>query len=183
MNKQHTPLAHTKQLTLTALMTAALCLIAPFSIPLPLSPVPISLATFVLYLDIFILGPKLGILSCILYLLLGFVGLPVFSGFSGGIGRLFGPTGGYMIGYLFLILIGGNIVERSHGKKSLSAFGLALGTICTYIFGTTWLSRQMNLTFLQGLAAGVIPYLPGDILKIIAALIIGPILKNRIKQL
>ncbi len=183
MNNQNVTIPHTKQLTVTALMTAALCLIAPFSIPLPFSPVPISLATFVLYLDIFILGSKLGTISCILYLLLGFVGLPVFSGFSGGIGRLFGPTGGYMIGYLFLIIIGGNINNFSKGKTLFSAFGLLLGTAVTYLFGTAWLSMQMDLTFIQGLAAGVLPYLPGDFLKIIVALIIGPVLQNRIRQL
>lgn len=88
-----------------------------------------------------------------------------------------------MIGYLFLIIIGGNINNFSKGKTLFSAFGLLLGTAVTYLFGTAWLSMQMDLTFIQGLAAGVLPYLPGDFLKIIVALIIGPVLQNRIRQL
>lgn len=173
----------TRQMALAALMTAVLCIVAPFSLPLPFSPVPISFATFILYLDAYVLGSRLGTISCVLYLLLGFAGLPVFSGFSGGIGRLLGPTGGYMIGYVFLIFIGGFVIEISDGKKLYAALGLISGTIITYAFGTAWLASQMDLTFIQGLAAGVFPYLPGDAVKIIAAMIIGPVLKSRLRHL
>lgn len=183
MKKQVTSILSTKQLTLTALMTSILCIVAPFSLPLPFSPVPISFATFILYVSAYVLGPKFGAVSCILYLLLGFVGLPVFSGFSGGVGRLFGPTGGYMIGYLFLVLISGFVIEMSDGRRLPSAFGFILGTAITYAFGSAWLAVQMDLTFMQGVAAGVLPYLPGDTIKIIAALIIGPVLKNRLRRI
>lgn len=183
MKKQVTSTLSTKYLTLTALMTAVLCIVAPFSLPLPFSPVPISFATFILYLTSFVLGAKYGTISCVLYLLLGFVGLPVFSGFSGGVGRLFGPTGGYMIGYIFLVLIGGFVVEISDGKRLPSGLGFLLGTAITYAFGSAWLAVQMDFTFLQAVAAGVLPYLAGDAVKIIAALIIGPILKSRLKHL
>lgn len=170
-------------MTLAALMTAVLCIVAPFSLPLPFSPVPISFATFILYLDAYVLGPRLGTISCILYLLLGFAGLPVFSGFSGGIGRLLGPTGGYMIGYIFLIFVSGFAIEMSDGKKLYAAFGFIIGTAITYAFGTAWLAAQMDLTFMQGLAVGVFPYLPGDAVKIIASIMIGPILKSRLKHI
>ena len=131
MKKQITSTLSTKCLTITALMTAILCIVAPFSLPLPFSPVPISFATFILYLTSYVLGAKYGTISCLLYLLLGFIGLPVFSGFSGGVGRLLGPTGGYMIGYLFLVLIGGLAVELSDGKRLPSTLGLLLGTAIT----------------------------------------------------
>ena len=183
MKKQVTSVLSTKSLTLIALMTAILCIVAPFSLPLPFSPVPISFATFILYLSAYVLGAKYGTISCILYLLLGFIGLPVFSGFSGGVGRLLGPTGGYMIGYIFLVLIGGFVVEMSDGRRLPSTLGFLLGTAITYAFGSAWLAVQMDFTFLQAVATGVLPYLPGDTVKIIAALIIGPILKNRLKRL
>lgn len=183
MKTQFTSNLTTKQLTLTALMTALLCVISPFSLPIPFSPVPLSFSTFILYLDAYVLGPKYGSISCLLYLLLGFVGLPVFSGFSGGIGRLFGPTGGYLIGYLFLVSISGFMIERSEGNRFFSVVGLLAGTTVTYILGTLWLSFQMDLTFLQGLTIGVLPYLPGDFIKILGAAIIAPILKNRLKRI
>lgn len=183
MKKQTISILSTRQMTLAALMTAVLCIVAPLSLPLPFSPVPISFATFILYLDAYVLGSKLGTISCILYLLLGFAGLPVFSGFSGGIGRLLGPTGGYMIGYVFLIFISGFMIEISNRKKLYAALGLIIGTAITYAFGTAWLAAQMDLTFMQGLAVGVLPYLPGDTVKIIASIIIGPILKSKLKHI
>ncbi|WP_461809858.1 biotin transporter BioY [Faecalimonas sp.] len=185
MNKQieHEQTFKTKILVRIGLMTALLCVIAPFAFPIPFSPVPISFATFIIYLGTYILGKKYGTISCLIYLLLGIVGLPVFSSFSGGIGKLAGPTGGYLIGYLLLAFIGGWFVENYDGHVLPSAIGLILGTALTYIFGTIWLTQQMSLSFSQGLAIGVLPYLLGDSIKIIAALIIGPIIKKRLQHI
>ncbi|WP_461812459.1 biotin transporter BioY [Faecalimonas sp.] len=185
MNKQieHEQTFTTKTLVRIGLMTALLCIVSPFAFPIPFSPVPISFATFILYLGTYTLGKKYGTISCLIYLLLGIIGLPVFSGFSGGIGKLAGPTGGYLIGYLLLAFIGGWFVENYDGHVFPSAIGLILGTTLTYTFGTIWLSQQLSLSFSQGLAIGVLPYLLGDSIKIIAALIIGPILKNRLQHI
>ena len=95
----------TKQMVLIALMTAVTCVLGPLSIPLPFSPVPISLTNFAIFLAIFVLGMKSGTISFIIYLLLGAVGVPVFSSFRGGFQVLAGPTGGYLIGFIFLALI------------------------------------------------------------------------------
>lgn len=178
-------LTNTRQMVLIALMTAITCILAPCSIPLPFSPVPISFTNLVLYISIFVLGYKAATVSYIVYLLLGLVGLPIFSGFSGGLGKLAGPTGGYLIGFIFLTLIAGLFVDKSEGKYRyvLYVAGMVLGTAVTYAFGTIWLAKQMSLTFMQGLAVGVIPYLPGDTAKIIIAMIIGPVLKKRINNL
>ena len=83
----------TADMTVTALMTAITCILGPFSLPIPISPVPISLTNLVIYFMAYILGAKKALWACALYLLLGAVGLPVFSGFSGGLGKLLGPTG------------------------------------------------------------------------------------------
>lgn len=173
----------THELVLISLVTAVTCILAPFSIPLPISPVPISFTNLVLYISIYLLGWKRSTISYIIYLLLGFAGLPVFSGFTGGLGKLAGPTGGYLIGFLFLTVIAGILVERFPQKRLLCALGMILGTIITYIFGTFWLSAQLHLSFTEGLAVGALPYLPGDIVKIAAALIIGPALKARVSKM
>ncbi len=182
MNHTTTTSVSTRYLVLTALMTAIICILAPLSIPIPVSPVPITLTNLVLYIGLFILPWRQLFFSYIIYMLLGLCGLPVFSGFSGGIGKLAGPTGGYLIGFLFLILIGGLFLRKPEGLRGtcLALTGLILGSLATYLFGTLWLSFQMNLTFVQGLFAGVIPYLPGDALKIALALLLGPQLRRRL---
>ena len=102
----------TKQMVLIALMTAVTCVLGPLSIPLPFSPVPISLTNFAIFLAIFVLGMKSGTISFIIYLLLGAIGVPVFSSFRGGLQVLAGPTGGYLIGFIFLALIMGFALEH-----------------------------------------------------------------------
>ena len=163
----------TSDMTVTAMMTAVLCILGPMTLPLPVSPVPLSLASLVICFSVMILGWKRGTISVLLYLLMGCIGLPVFSGFSGGLGKLVGPTGGYLIGYLFLALIGGFLIEKGDRKILPSFLGLLLGTAVLYGFGTLWLCLQMELSFLQGLAMGVLPYIPGDLLKIILTIILG----------
>lgn len=182
MNHKSPSTVSTYYLVLTALLTAMICILAPLSIPIPVSPVPISLTNLVLYIGIFILPWKQLCVSYIVYLLLGICGLPVFSGFSGGIGKLAGPTGGYLIGFLFLALIGGLFMERAKGHVSILIIlsGLIIGSLVNYLLGTLWLSFQMNLSFIQGLFAGVIPYLPADILKIMLAIVVGPQIQKRL---
>ena len=84
----------TYQLAVTGLMTALTCILGPMSLALPFTPVPISLTNFVVFLSVWLLGWRLGTVSYLIYLLLGLAGLPVFSGFTGGAGKLLGPTGG-----------------------------------------------------------------------------------------
>lgn len=173
----------TKHLTLIGLMTAVTCILGPFSIPLPFSPVPISFTNLAVYLTVFVLGMKSGTISYIIYLLLGAAGLPVFSSFTGGLGKLAGPTGGYLIGFLFLALIAGFFIDHYPNKRSFAFAGMIAGTLVCYLFGTAWLSFQMNLSFKAGLAAGVLPYLPGDIVKIMIASLIGPKLRSAVSRL
>lgn len=172
----------TKQLALTGLMTAAICIAAPFSIPIPVSPVPLTLTNLVIYITVYMLGTKLGTTSCIIYLLLGAAGLPVFSAFSGGLGKLAGPTGGYLIGFVFLALIQGSLMKLRPGRQPAAVAGMVLGTAVCYTFGTVWLGVQSGLTFSAALSVGVLPYLPGDAVKIIAAAVLGPKLQAAVKR-
>ena len=164
----------TKQMVLIALMTAVTCVLGPLSIPLPFSPVPISLTNFAIFLAIFVLGMKSGTISFIIYLLLGAIGVPVFSSFRGGLQVLAGPTGGYLIGFIFLALIMGFALDHFDRKLVPTIIGMIIGMAVCYAFGTVWLAKLLSLSFKEGLMMGVIPYLPGDATKIIIAAIVGP---------
>lgn len=164
----------TKQMVLIALMTAVTCVLGPLSIPLPFSPVPISLTNFAIFLAIFVLGMKNGTISFIIYLLLGAVGVPVFSSFRGGLQILAGPTGGYLIGFIFLALIMGFALDHFDRKLVPTIIGMIIGMAVCYTFGTVWLAKLLSLSFKEGLMMGVIPYLAGDSAKIIIAAIVGP---------
>ena len=104
----------TKDLTRIAMMAAVLCILAPISIPIPVSSVALTLATFALYLMAYILNPRQAFAAVGLYLLLGAMGLPVFSGYIAGVSRFAAPGGGYLIGYLFLVGI--SIFQYSHAN-------------------------------------------------------------------
>lgn len=164
----------TKQMVLIALMTAVTCVLGPLSIPLPFSPVPISLTNFAIFLAIFVLGMKSGTIGFIIYLLLGAIGVPVFSSFRGGLQVLAGPTGGYLIGFIFLALIMGFALDHFDRKLVPTIIGMIIGMAVCYAFGTVWLAKLLSLSFKEGLMMGVIPYLAGDAAKIIIAAIVGP---------
>lgn len=163
-----------------ALMAAVICVLAPFSIPLP-SLVPISLAPLAIYFTAYVLGCVKGTISCAIYLLLGLIGLPVFSSFSSGPGKLFGPTGGYLIGYLFLSLICGFVVER-FDNRIIHIIGFVIATAVLYAFGTAWFVFQQKTTWGAAIVACVLPFLIGDAIKIAIACIVGPELRKRLLQ-
>lgn len=162
-----------KQLTLIGMMTAIICILGPFALYIPISPVPISFGTLAIYFVVTVLGLKLGTLSVVAYILLGMTGIPIFTGYAGGPARLFGPTGGYIIGYIFLSLIHGYCIDKWKGKLFPSIIGSVLGTAVLYLFGSLWLAFQAGYTLPQALLAGAIPYIPGDLIKIIFAVSIG----------
>ena len=184
----------TNSLTKIALMAALLCIISPFAITFPFSPVPISLATLMLYLSVYIVGKKDAVISCGIYLLIGLVGIPVFSSFTGGVGKVLGPTGGYLIGYLFLVYISGWFVERWSSKQDvnratslgrrfiyfLQGLGMLIGTAVCYLFGSLWLAYQNGMDIITALGVGVLPFIPGDIVKIVIGVLAGNAVTKRL---
>ncbi len=165
-------------LSFCALMTAVTCILAPLSIPI--GPVPLSLTNFVIYLSLYLLGWKLATVSYLIYLLIGLIGLPVFSGFTGGIGKLLGPTGGYIIGFIPMAILAGIAVEK-YKNRFVQFLALVLGTIICYTLGTAWfcIEAQSHLSAALGLC--VFPFIPGDLCKIILAMLIGPIIRKRLQ--
>ena len=172
----------TKRIALIGLMTAVICMLGPVSFPLPISPVPISLGVLGVLLSTYLLGMKWGTVSCLVYLLIGLVGLPVFTGFSGGLGKVLGPTGGYMIGYIFLSLIAGFFTGKWPTKWPMHLVGMVAGTAVMYLFGTLWLGYLMKCSFMEALWMGVIPYIPADLVKIAIALGLGGLIRRQLMK-
>ena len=169
----------TGAIALIGVMAAVTCILGPLSIPI--GPVPISLTNLAIYFTVCILGMKYGTISYCIYLLLGLIGLPVFASFTAGPAKLFGPTGGYLIGFIFLALISGAFFDRWLKNLPLCFLGMMLGTIVCYAFGTAWLAHLTGMSFGAALAAGVLPFIPGDLLKMVLALFFGPQLRKRLR--
>lgn len=182
MNQTAISKSKTRDLSLIALMTAVTCILAPMTISIPFTVIPLSLANFAILFSVYLLGQRKGVLSCVLYLLIGLAGLPVFSGFSGGPGKLFGPTGGYLAGYLFLVWISGWFFEHFPGKRTLQLLGMTLGTAALYFFGTLWYAMQAGVTFGAALSAAVLPFIPGDLCKMFLVLLIGEPVKKALQR-
>lgn len=160
-----------------ALFAALFCILAPHTIVLPVSPVGITLGSFLIYLAGMILGPRLGCISILLYLALGFVGLPVFSGYRAGAGVLFGPTGGYLIGYIPCVILVGLFTKKAgEGARALVRYitGMIVGTLSLYLIGTIWylFVYTGDSSVKSAVAACVIPFLPLDGVKILVAAVL-----------
>ena len=164
----------TRDMTIIAVMAALLCVAGPLSISI--GPIPLSLASFAVYLAGAVLGAKRGTLAVALYLLLGLVGVPVFSGFSGGFQKLVGVTGGYLVGYLPCALITGLAVRPDSpevGPRWRLPVFMVLGTATLYLIGTAWFMVQTQNNLAASMGMCVIPFLPGDAIKIIAATLLA----------
>lgn len=179
-NLNQTSRSKVQKLALVGLMSAVICLLGPLSLQIPFSPVPISMGFLAIYFVVSVLGLKLGTLSVIIYILLGLAGLPVFTGFMGGPGKLFGPTGGYIIGYIFMAPICGFFVDRWGKKLPLCFLGMVLGSAVCYFFGSIWLSYQSSYPLLQAFAVGVLPYIIPDLIKLVIAMAVGAQLRSRL---
>lgn len=176
--------AKTRTLTLvyTALLAALTAVLAQIAIPLP-SMVPISLGTLGGYLAAGLLTWQSAAMSQLVYVLVGAVGIPVFAGFTGGFGIIMGPTGGYLIGYIVSALVAGLIISKTNEKFYWYIIAMLAGTFFCYLFGTIWYMVVMSQTNIAAaLMSCVVPFLPGDAVKIILASLLAlklrPILKR-----
>ena len=167
-----------KSMTSVAMMTALMCLLGPVMIPV--GPVPFSLQVLTVCLSVAVLGQKRGTLAVLLYLLMGFVGLPVFAGFSGGPATLLGPTGGFLAGFLPLALIGGWFVSRVRDRAVIHFAGMASGLAVLYVLGTAWLTFSAGLSWGKALKVAVYPFVLVDTVKVLMALFLGKIIRKRL---
>ena len=134
-------------------------------IPLPFTPVPITLQTFFVLLSAAFLGGGLGAVTQISYILLGILGLPIFTGAGSGLFYLSGPTAGYLLGFVFASLFIGRTIEYSRGNLLFAFLILCIGDLILLSCGLAWLKLIFGCSFQKLLLIGFIPFLPGDILK------------------
>ena len=170
----------TKDMTEIAVMAAVLCILGPMA--LPNGPVPISLATLGVLLAAYVLGPLKGAAASAVYVILGAAGVPVFGNFTGGFGIIAGPTGGYIAGYILLALISGWFIHKFYDRIWLQFAGMCLGTAVLYALGTAWLAHAAGMNFPEALAAGVLPFIPGDIIKMVLAIVLGRAVNRRLDR-
>lgn len=152
---------------------------AQLVIPLPFTPVPITGQTFGVLFSAALLGFRRSLLTVGLYLLLGFVGLPVFAGWSSGLGKVatfsdgvlaLAPSGGYLLGFLLAAGLVGRLAELGWDRRiGGSIAAMLLGNVLIYLFGVPWLMAALSLDIMEGLAQGLYPFLIGDAIKLALA--------------
>ncbi len=169
-----------RSMVFMAIFAALICIAGPVAVPMPGGLVPISLGTFAIYLTGALLGGKRGTMSVVVYIMLGVVGLPVFTGFMGGFAKVLGPTGGYIIGYIPLVLITGLFADMPSKKHWTMPVGMVLGTAVLYAFGTAWFMIMSGSALVPALVNCVVPFLIGDAIKIVLTVVIAVPLKSRL---
>lgn len=168
-----------RQLTITALLTALLTLLAQISIPIPFTPVPVTGQTLGIFLSVLLLGKRQALLAILSYLLLGAAGVPVFASGRGGLPVLLGPTGGYLLGFLPGAYLGSRFLQgRTNPNIRHTITALFLCILFYYLPGTLQLSLVMRLSFSQAILAGTLPYLLPDLAKAALAATITPAIRT-----
>ncbi len=173
-----------RRMAYIALMTALLCICAWITVPFT---VPFTMQTFGVFCALLLLGGRDGTLAILLYLLLGGVGLPVFSGFRGGLGSLLGPTGGYLVGFLLIGVCCLLAEPYASGSRKRLALVLGAGTLLCYAAGTVWFAAVAAYggepkSLWTILLACVLPFIPADAAKLALALVICPRIRRALRK-
>lgn len=181
INKNHrgASVNKTAEMTKMALMVAMNCVSAYIIIPLPFSLSPLALQTMIVNLTGYVLNAKQAFMTMLVYLLVGLAGVPVFTGGSAGPGKLFGPTGGYIIGFLVPAVFLAYFKGEKYNFKRYALLGCVIGIPLIYVFGVVQLKLITGMGWDKAIMTGALPFIPLDIVKCLAAAVIaGPI--NRI---
>lgn len=169
-----------REMVFTAICAALICILAPISVPI--GTIPISLGTFAIYFSAALLGGKRGTAAVIVYIMLGMVGLPVFSSMRGGIAVLFGTTGGYITGYIPLALLTGIFSDIKSKHNWTIPVGMVLGTVALYEFGTAWYMIMSGNPLEVAWNFCVKPFLIFDSIKMVFATMLAAALKPRLSR-
>lgn len=168
-----------RQFARAAVLAALLGAVAPVSIPIPLSPAPITLQVLFVFLAGLVLGPVWGSVSILLYLTAGAIGIPVFAGWEAGVGHLAGRTAGYLWSYPLAAALIGLIVHRGTDLRDpaevplpIVIVALVAATLLIYALGTAYMAWLLELEAWEAITMGALPFVPGELLKIVAAIAI-----------
>ena len=172
----------TKDIALCGLFVALLAVCSWISIPLT---VPVTLQTFAIFLCAGLLGTKRGVAATFCWILMGTIGVPVFAGFKGGPGVIFGPTGGYIVGFLITVLLVGLVADKVSRKPLVLGASMAVGLAICYFIGTLWFMYFYGNTtgpigFVATLSICVFPFVIFDVIKLIIAVFLTKRLENHI---
>lgn len=151
-----------RKIIFSSLFTVLIIIGSYISIPLPFTPIPFTLQVLFVLLSGIILGSYYGFMSSLLFLILGIIGLPVFSGGHGGFVAVVGPTGGYLFGFLIAPLMIGYFSKKS---KKLIPIGIILGIVVIHLLGVLWLARVNMLSVSKAFLIGSLPFIPFDLIK------------------
>lgn len=175
INKNHrgASVNKTAEMTRMALMVAMNCVSAYIIIPLPFSLSPIALQTLIVNLTGYVLNAKQAFMTMLVYLLVGLAGVPVFTGGSAGPGKLFGPTGGYIIGFLFTAVFLAYFRGEKYSFKRYALLGCVIGIPMIYVFGVVQLKLITGMGWDKAIMTGALPFIPLDIVKCLAAAVIA----------
>lgn len=170
----------TKEICYIALFTAVIAVMAQISIPMPMG-VPMTMQTFAITLAAVVLGAKLSTYATLVYILIGAVGVPVLAGFSGGLDKFVGPTGGFLISFPLMAFIIGFGVEHRKAFKGAYVVALVVGTVANYVVGVVMFCILTKSPVMTGITACVVPFIPTAIIKAILASILGFEIRKRLK--
>lgn len=175
INKNHrgASVNKTAEMTKMALMVAMNCVSAYIIIPLPFSLSPLALQTLIVNLTGYVLNAKQAFMTMLVYLLVGLAGVPVFTGGSAGPGKLFGPTGGYIIGFLFTAVFLAYFRGEKYSFKRYALLGCVIGIPLIYVFGVVQLKLITGMGWDKAIMTGALPFIPLDIVKCLAAAVIA----------
>ncbi len=179
------PIEKLRLIVLASLM-AALMAVGAY-IHVPIGPVPIVLTNLFVLLSGLLLGSRWGIASAGLYLLVGAIGMPVFYGGKGGLAHIFGPTGGYLFGFVLSAWITGFISERFRHSMIGGVIAVIIGSLIIYGLGVPWLKMITKMSWNKAWMVGMIPFLPGDVLKAVVAIVLAravrPMLNRQVTKM
>jgi biotin transport system substrate-specific component len=169
-----------KDLTKMALCVAILCITSYMIIPLPFTPIVIGLQTIMINLIALLFRPKEAGMTILIYLLMGLIGLPVFSGGTSGPGKLFGPTGGFYFGFLLSVILISWLKGNRNSFKRYSVITILVGIPVQHLLAVVWMSVQSEINMEAAFITVSLPFIVGDILKCVIASSLGVALRKRL---
>jgi biotin transport system substrate-specific component len=170
ISARYLPRTRVSAVALVVGFAALTALLAQVRVPLWFTPVPITGQTFAVLLSGAALGWRLGAAAQGLYVLLGAVGLPVYTGWSGGWAHFTGATGGYLIGFVLAAAVVGHLAERRQDRVVATAIpAFIAGTVVIYVTGVAWLAASLGVGAVEAMELGLVPFVVGDLLKAVLA--------------